>query len=605
MTRAERRSRAAVPAVGHLRLRLQAALLPRARPVGGHDDDAVPDHRAARKLVEGQYRRRFDDGGFDVGGVVAFDDGLGDNERRAARRRSPPPATSRSPRRASSATSTSTAASDDSFLAQFDYTDADRLTSIAGIHRTRAQRVRLASAPSPSRASIEDEDDRHVPFVFPQLTYRRLLDDARDRRAALGIDGQLPRHPARRGSNMFRAGGGVDWHPRLDPAARRARRRRPAPALSTPIRSGTTPTSPDGLRPAVPLARASCAGRWSTHDRDRRSTSSSRSSRWSTRTPSATHDVPNEDSQLPEFDETNLFSLNRFPGRGPAGDRAARQPRDQLHPAGSRPAGRSGLTLGRVLRADHEDEFSEGTGLAGTLVGLRRRACRCDFAWGLSLVNRSLFDDELRLPPQRVRPRLRRRARRPARGLRLPRAGRHRSVPRAPARDQRDRPRRPLPAAAELGAARALALRRGDQHATCARGRESPTATSARSSTFRSRAAIRHRTICRPRPRSAFSLQLAGFGDERRNQVAGAGLHARSLTAGRSDDAHGAAARSCGPRGPRGGPGGGPVLAANPYAPALTVNIERDHPLRHRPADEAPRRARRHRRPAASSRSSS
>ena len=45
------------------------------------------------KLVEGQYRRRFDDGGFDVGGVLAFDDGLGSNKQELAAA-SPPPATS-------------------------------------------------------------------------------------------------------------------------------------------------------------------------------------------------------------------------------------------------------------------------------------------------------------------------------------------------------------------------------------------------------------------------------------------------------------------------------------------------------------------------------
>jgi LPS-assembly protein len=104
-------------------------------------------------------------------------------------------------------------------------------------------------------------------------------------------------------------------------------------------------------------------------------------------------EVPNEDSQLPEFDETNLFSLNRFPGQ----DRFETGLRANLGINYTRhdPEGWSmGLTLGRVLRAEPEDDFAEGTGLAGgwsDYVG----ALSFDFDWGLGLVNRALFDDQL------------------------------------------------------------------------------------------------------------------------------------------------------------------------------------------------------------------
>ena len=49
------------------------------------------------------------------------------------------------------------------------------------------------------------------------------------------------------------------------------------------------------------------------------------------------------------------------------------------------------MTLGRILRADPVDEFSAGIGLDGRwsdYVG----AVSLDFAWGLSMVNRALFD---------------------------------------------------------------------------------------------------------------------------------------------------------------------------------------------------------------------
>jgi LPS-assembly protein len=104
-------------------------------------------------------------------------------------------------------------------------------------------------------------------------------------------------------------------------------------------------------------------------------------------------DFPNEDSRLPEFDETNLFSLNRFPGL----DRLETGLRANLGVSYTRydPAGWSlGLTLGRVLRSDREDDFAEGTGMSerwSDYVG----ALSLGFGSGLDLVNRSLFDDDL------------------------------------------------------------------------------------------------------------------------------------------------------------------------------------------------------------------
>jgi LPS-assembly protein len=86
-------------------------------------------------LFEGEYRRRFASGGFDLWGVVALDDGLG----------------GRAGRGAFSAIGAFelregfigdfdlNVASDEDFLTQFDYSDADQLTSIARLHRTRPQ----------------------------------------------------------------------------------------------------------------------------------------------------------------------------------------------------------------------------------------------------------------------------------------------------------------------------------------------------------------------------------------------------------------------------------------------------------------------------------
>ena len=103
-------------------------------------------------------------------------------------------------------------------------------------------------------------------------------------------------------------------------------------------------------------------------------------------------DVPNEDSTLPEFSYTNLFSLNRYPGR----DRLETGLRANLGLQYTRddPDGWSlGLTFGRVLRATDLDQFPAGTGLDGRwsdYVG----ALTVDFDWGLALGNRLLVNSD-------------------------------------------------------------------------------------------------------------------------------------------------------------------------------------------------------------------
>ncbi len=76
-------------------------------------------------------------------------------------------------------------------------------------------------------------------------------------------------------------------------------------------------------------------------------------------------DIPNEDSLITEFDETSLFERDHFSGF----DRVEEGPRFNL---GVRYALSSDFgvgfdaTVGRVLRFDAADEFSSGSGLAGT-----------------------------------------------------------------------------------------------------------------------------------------------------------------------------------------------------------------------------------------------
>jgi len=103
--------------------------------------------------------------------------------------------------------------------------------------------------------------------------------------------------------------------------------------------------------------------------------------------------APNEDSVLVEFDEGNLFSFGRFPGS----DLHERGFRANLGLSWTRydPAGWStGLTLGRVVRAENLGQFTTASGLSGALSDWLFVA-RIDTASGLSLINRAVFDDQL------------------------------------------------------------------------------------------------------------------------------------------------------------------------------------------------------------------
>jgi len=109
--------------------------------------------------------------------------------------------------------------------------------------------------------------------------------------------------------------------------------------------------------------------------------------------PDSSADVPNEDSLLVEFDEGNLFSLNRFPGS----DAVEHGPRATLGVNWTRydPTGWTlGASLGRAVRLDDNGQFDAASGLDGTtsdwLAGVRYTNAN-----GLSLIGRTLVDDSL------------------------------------------------------------------------------------------------------------------------------------------------------------------------------------------------------------------
>ncbi len=408
-------------------------------------------------LMEGQYRRRFTNGGFDLWGVLALTDGHGD--------------IGGAGRGAVSAVGNFdlpddfkldfdlNRATDETFLSQYDYTDSDQLTSIARVLRTRENDFFEIDTVA-FQSLVEGEDSKDVPFVFPEFTYRRLIETP-------GIGGRLGMTfntlgiLRKTGSNMFRGGGAVDWtrdwtlaHGVLAAAT--------ASALVDVYQVWENPDIPDGLEVQAEPA-ASVELRWPLVKHTERADHVIEPIVQLVYSSVATdqQNIPNEDSRLPEFDETNLFSMNRFPGL----DRLETGTRANIGISYTRyaPGGWSmGLTLGQVLRSETDENFAEGTGLSGRssdYIG----AISLDLGWGLQFVNRALFAPDLNFRRNEFalaydgdRGSLR------AAYVYLS-ADEFERDPRPAARDQRDRARRARPGASQLGGARALALRRRDQ----------------------------------------------------------------------------------------------------------------------------------------------
>ncbi|SMO57270.1 LPS-assembly protein LptD [Paracoccus laeviglucosivorans] len=112
-------------------------------------------------------------------------------------------------------------------------------------------------------------------------------------------------------------------------------------------------------------------------------------------------EVPNEDSYLIEFDEGNLYSLNRFPGW----DARESGLRANIGMGWTRidPAGWSiGLTAGRVLRSRTDSAFGDSGPLAGKSSDWLLSA-NYQGSNGLAIVNRALFDDSFSISRNELR----------------------------------------------------------------------------------------------------------------------------------------------------------------------------------------------------------
>ncbi|WP_134727103.1 LPS-assembly protein LptD [Paracoccus luteus] len=286
-------------------------------------------------------------------------------------------------------------ASDRAYLLDYDITDADRLWS--GVTLERVGRDRLVSARIGNYQTLRDEeDDETSPGLVANALWER-----RFRPPVIGGEGgvTLSTHAHRRsagedivGRDMARLSARVDWRrqavlgggvlgavqTRLDADLFRIRQdsrfdstaARADPTVAAELRWPLMAHAGDATYVLEPVAQLV----WSP-DRD------------------DADDIPNEDSRLVEFDEGNLFSLDRMPGW----DARETGLRANLGLTWTRidPTGWSvGVTAGRVLRDHDAPVFADRGGFLGGGRSDWLLAATYTGNQGLAVASRALFDDD-------------------------------------------------------------------------------------------------------------------------------------------------------------------------------------------------------------------
>ena len=336
-------------------------------------------------VVDGEYRQRFSNGGFDTFAALAVRDEFGDLGRGFFK-------VDGSFNVLDNVTLSFdvTLPSDDGFMNQYGYDITDRLVSEVSTSRYR-NRSYFSLASAIMTSLRDDENDAEIPFVLPELSYRGYRTDPVFG-GKVGYNVNALGLIRREGQDVFRVGAGVDWYVPIDlPLGLRASGFAAAdvdlyrvwdslefpdriigsayPSVGAEIRwplAMTTENARHVIEPVVQIVYTADLG---FNDL-----------------------VPNEDSLQIEFDETNLFDLNRFPGRdvSETGLRANIGANYTLYTN----AGWSlGLAGGVVLRSEPSSQFPENSLIGGSQSDILG-AVSFDFAPNYNVVGRFLFDDQ-------------------------------------------------------------------------------------------------------------------------------------------------------------------------------------------------------------------
>lgn len=280
---------------------------------------------------------------------------------------------------------------DNGFLNQYKYDRTDRLISEVSLSRYRNRSFfSLASAVMTSLR--DDDNDLEIPFVLPELSYRGYRTDP-ILGGKIGYDINTLGLFRRSGQDMIRMGGGVDWYVPVDlPSGFRAAG---IAAIEADIyrvwNSDIFPSHLIGaLYPSVgaeirwPLARTT---------ENFRHVFEPTAQLVYTADPAFNQRVPNEDSLQVEFDETNLFDLNRFPGRD-VSETGFRANIGATYTVYANEGWSLGLAAGLVLRSEPSAQFPENSLIGGSQSDILG-AINFDYAPNFNVQGRFLFDDQL------------------------------------------------------------------------------------------------------------------------------------------------------------------------------------------------------------------
>ncbi len=306
-------------------------------------------------LVEAEYRQRFERGALELSGVTTLDSDLSSDQRGYLSALGYYDLGNDVIARIDA-----TALSDDAFLDEFNYSDTDLVTSELSLEKFEKSGFWTLSTIYFETLRTNQTQDT-VPFILPAAEYRRSF-DLGGTRAEVNADVLSFTREVGRDMSRVTVGAGLDrtivtspglvlrgfadisgdlYSVRNDPIRGDVDEVRTRSTAGLEFRMPfvrRTPELTQIIEPILQLVHGAQSGNIG--------------------------DIPNEDSVLVEFDETSLFSTNRFPGED-------RFETDFYANLGLRyesitPSGRNiTATAGRVFRSEPLDSFPTGSGLEG------------------------------------------------------------------------------------------------------------------------------------------------------------------------------------------------------------------------------------------------
>lgn len=316
-------------------------------------------------IVEGEYRQQFEAGRLEIAGSAGFVD-LGRDEDKALRGHVF--ATGRfaliDPRVAAGTEwgFDLNLSANDGYLRRYGFSNQDRLMSEAFVENWRAD-TRFSLAAVYFQSLRDSESAGSMPFALPEFEIGRTFDAPGMVGGRFDLSGSGLALTRDDGADIARLTGALDWS-REEVVADLVTARAFAGVRLDAYNIADSAETPDGfvsrftphagLEARLPLVRSDASGATHLVEPGAQFVISPTDDRRDR--------IPNEDSLLVEFDETNIFSVNRFPGfdrieggaRVNLGLRYARIADDPL---------RLDAAIGKVFRFSEESSFRSETGL--------------------------------------------------------------------------------------------------------------------------------------------------------------------------------------------------------------------------------------------------